>query len=163
MFVWCIVFFHLFLSRICFMLARCQRSFIQRSRIKRQLQNLHKLIWWAVGRGRAGSCLRQQAARGEWVCEAGGHWRCHLLHPVLCTKAATPKLHPKESSLKQIHVSQVCLTFSHCLSRLMVRATSWSPLGEQDSLLSSMLECLEPVLPRMYAVSLDWGLSGPSN
>lgn len=115
------------------MLARCQRSFIQRSRIKRQLQNLHKLIWWAVGRGRAGSCLRQQATREEWFCEGGGHWqyqlvapssrRYHLLHAVLCTKAATLKLHPKESSLKQIRVSQVCLSFSHCLSRLVVRAT----------------------------------------
>lgn len=129
MFVWCIVLFHLFLSRI----VTCLQDHLYREWESRDnWKNLHKFIWWALGRGRAGSCLRQQAARGEGFCEAGGHWGYqlvapssrgyHLLHSVLCTKAATLELLPKESSLKQIDIPQVCLSFSYYLSCLMVRA-----------------------------------------
>lgn len=129
MFVWCIVLFHLFLWRICYMLAR---SFIQRTRIKRQLKTFTQihLVGCRQGQSRqlpkATGCQRR---RFLWGC---GHWGYqlvapssrgyHLLRFVLCTKAATLKLLPKESSLKQIYIPQVCLSFSHYLSYLMVRA-----------------------------------------
>lgn len=143
MFLWCIVLFHLFLSflqeissfhffqEFVACLQDAQDHLSREWESRDSWKNLHKLIWWAVGRGRAGSCLRQQASREAGVCEAGGHWghqlvapssrRYHLLHPEFCTKAATLKLHPKESSHQQIHIPQVCLSSSHCLSHLMVR------------------------------------------
>lgn len=140
MFVWYIVLFLLSLSRICCVLARCPRSFIQRTRIKRRLKKITQinLVGGRQGQSRqlpkAAGCPRRRVLWG-WF---GGHWghqlvapnsrRYHLLHSVLFTKAATLKLCPKESSLKQFHIPQVCLSLSHCLSHLMVRAARPQPV-----------------------------------